>query len=204
MIVETKLSHQRWGPKKVLDYLRREQPEMDWPVDSTAGEILKRAGLVQPRLRRHRVAPYTQPFGECGGPNQSWSADFKGDFRLGKRTASLSADPQRQLLLIALLCRGLSGRAMRRLDLGLSGSFRQMGCLRPSLTHNGAPFASLAMGGMKPALEMVDKAWDQTRGADSSGQTRTERSPRANAPNVEGSSASAKNSSRTAAPLRSL
>src|SRR6266700_5463114 len=36
MIVETKLSHQRWGPKKVVDYLGREQPEMDWPVDSTA------------------------------------------------------------------------------------------------------------------------------------------------------------------------
>ncbi len=83
MIVETKLRHQQWGPKKVMDRLRRQQPNEAWPADSTAGEILKRAGLVRPRVRRRRVPPYTVPFRECGGPNQSWSADFKGDFALG-------------------------------------------------------------------------------------------------------------------------
>ena len=83
MIVETKLRDQTWGPKKVMDYLRREGPPGGWPADSTAGEILKRAGLVRPRVRRHRVAPYSEPFRDCGGPNETWSADFKGDFRLG-------------------------------------------------------------------------------------------------------------------------
>ena len=79
MLIETKLYRQNWGPKKVLDYLRETGPELDWPADSTAGEILKRAGLVQRRVRRQHVAPYSEPFGACQGPNQIWSADFKGD-----------------------------------------------------------------------------------------------------------------------------
>src|SRR5262249_52616366 len=83
LIVQTKMQRQQWGPKKVLDWLRRERPELKSPADSTAGEILKRAGLVQPRKRRRRVPPYSEPFGECGVPNQSWSADFKGDFLMG-------------------------------------------------------------------------------------------------------------------------
>ena len=48
LIVQTKLQRQNWGPKKVLDWLRENCPELKWPADSTAGEILKRAGLVKP------------------------------------------------------------------------------------------------------------------------------------------------------------
>jgi len=32
-----KLKHQDWGPKKVMDLLRREWPQGSWPADSTAG-----------------------------------------------------------------------------------------------------------------------------------------------------------------------
>jgi transposase-like protein len=88
MIVAEKLQHQQWGPKKVMDRLRREQPHVAWPADSTAGEILKRVGLVRPRVRRRRVALYTEPFRDCAGPNQIWSADFKGDFRMGAMDAA--------------------------------------------------------------------------------------------------------------------
>src|SRR6266478_1161584 len=52
LIVQTKLQRQKWGPKKVLDWLRGEWPELKWPADSTAGENLERAGLVQARQRR--------------------------------------------------------------------------------------------------------------------------------------------------------
>src|SRR5204863_22395 len=107
LIVQTKLRRQKWGPKKVLDWLRHQRPELKWPADSTAGEILKRAGLVQPRKRRRRVAPYSEPFGECGAPNQSWSADFKGDFLLknGRRCYPLTISDNFSRYL--LLCRAL-------------------------------------------------------------------------------------------------
>src|SRR5438552_18528421 len=78
LIVQTKLQRQKWGPKKVLDWLRQQRPELKWPADSTAGEILKRAGLGQTRQRRRRVAPYRHPCRERGTPNQRWSGDVRG------------------------------------------------------------------------------------------------------------------------------
>ena len=81
MIIAIKLSHPSWGPKKVLDYLGEKKPKLTWPADSTAGAILKRAGLVKRRVRLCDAGPYSEPFSDCHGPNQIWSADFKGDFR---------------------------------------------------------------------------------------------------------------------------
>src|SRR5206468_3961420 len=146
---------QRWGPKKVVDYLGREQPEMDWPVDSTAGEILKRAGLVQPRLRRHRVAPYTQPFGECEGPNQSWSADFKGDFRLGNGRRCYPLTLSDNFSRYLLLCRGLERPSHEAVRPWFEWVFREYGLPEAIRTDNGAPFASLAMGG----ISQLSKWW---------------------------------------------
>jgi len=157
MIVATKLRHQTWGPKKVVDYLRREEPQWDWPADSTAGEILKRAGLVRPRVRRRRVAPDSQPFRECRGPNQSWSADFKGDFRLGNGRRcyplTLSDNYSRYLLQ----CRGLERPSYQAVRPWCEWVFREYGLPEAIRTDNGAPFASLAVGG----ISQLSKWWIQ-------------------------------------------
>ena len=91
-IVEMKLAHQSFGPKKVMDRLRALEPDQVWPADSTAGEILKRKGLVRPRRQRRRVPPDPQALVHCNAPAQSWSADFKGDVPLanGKRCYPLT------------------------------------------------------------------------------------------------------------------
>jgi len=83
LIVKTKLSHQYWGPKKVLDYLKRHYPNVHLPADSTAGEILKRHGLVRPRKRKRYVSADENPLSDCAENNQKWSVDFKGHFKLG-------------------------------------------------------------------------------------------------------------------------
>src|SRR5260221_6494888 len=57
LIVQTKLRRQQWGPKKVLDWLRRERPELKWPADSTAGATLPRSPVVPPRQRPRRAEP---------------------------------------------------------------------------------------------------------------------------------------------------
>jgi len=157
MIIETKLAHQSWGPKKVMDRLRGEQAERDWPADSTAGEILKRAGLVRPRVRRHRVAPDSQPFRECRGPNQIWSADFKGDFQLGNGRRcyplTLSDNYSRYLLQ----CRGLERPSAQAVRPWCEWVFREYGLPEAIRTDNGAPFASLAVGG----ISQLSKWWIQ-------------------------------------------
>jgi transposase InsO family protein len=155
MIVETKLSHQTWGPKKVMDRLRREEPKWDWPADSSAGDLLKRAGLVRPRVLRHRVVPYSEPFSECAGPNQSWSADFKGDFQLanGRRCYPLTVSDNFSRYL--LLCRALERPSYEAVRPWFEWVFREYGLPQAMRTDNGAPFASLAVGG----ISQLSKWW---------------------------------------------
>ena len=155
LIVQTKLRRQKWGPKKVLDWLRDRRPELKWPADSTAGEILKRAGLVQGRRRRRRVTPYSEPFGECAAPNQSWSADFKGDFLLrnGRRCYPLTISDNFSRYL--LLCRALPRPRYEEVQPWFEWVFRESGLPEVIRTDNGAPFASLALGG----LSQLSKWW---------------------------------------------
>jgi len=155
LIVQTKLQRQKWGPGKVLDWLRRKRPELKWPADSTGGAILKRAGLVQSRKRRRRVAPYNEPFGACEGANQSWSADFKGDFlmRNGRRCYPLTISDNFSRYL--LLCRALGRPRYEEVQPWFEWVFRQYGLPDVIRTDNGAPFASLAVGG----LSQLSKWW---------------------------------------------
>jgi putative transposase len=147
-IVETKLAHQHWGPKKVMDCLRRERPQVAWPADSTAGEVLKRAGLVCPRRRRRRVVPDTQPFGTCRQPNSSWSADFKGDFRLGNGRRCYPLTISDNFSRYLLQCRALERPTHRAVKPWFEWVFREYGLPEAIRTDNGAPFASLALGGI--------------------------------------------------------
>ena len=157
LIVEEKLKHQSWGPKKVLDLLRREQPHRAWPADSTAGELLKRAGLVRPRVRRRRVAPYTEPFGACAGPNQTWSADFKGDFPLGNRRRCYPLTVSDNFSRYLLVCQALARPNYAAVRPWMEWGFREYGLPEAIRTDNGAPFASLALGG----LSRLAKWWIQ-------------------------------------------
>lgn len=154
-IVETKRARRHWGPKKVMDWLRAQEPARVWPADSTAGELLKRAGLVQERRRRRTVAPDTEPFGACEQPNHTWSADFKGDFALaaGRRCYPLTISDNYSRYL--LQCRALSRPTGQAVQPWFERVFREVGLPERIRTDNGAPFASRAVGG----LSALSKWW---------------------------------------------
>jgi len=156
-IIQAKLAHQSWGPKKVLDYLYRQQAKVTWPVDSTAGEILKRAGLVKPRGRRRRVGADPQPFQECDRANRVWSADFKGEFRLGHGRWCYPLTVTDNFSRYLLACRGLSGTACVGVHPWFEWVFREYGLPEAIRTDNGPPFASLALGG----ISQLSKWWIQ-------------------------------------------
>jgi putative transposase len=157
MIIETKRSRQSWGPKKVLDYLREKRPAWHWPADSTAGEILKRAGLVKRRMRRHRVSPYSEPFSGCQGPNQIWSADFKGDFALGNARRCYPLTLSDNFSRYLLVCRALEHPSYEAVRPWFEWAFREFGLPEAIRSDNGAPFASLAVGG----VSQLSKWWIQ-------------------------------------------
>src|SRR6185436_5040858 len=82
-IVSIRRQHPRWGPRKLLVVLRRHAPERRWPVASTVGDILRRAGMVRPRRRRRVSVPYGERLADYSGANAIWCADFKGHFAVG-------------------------------------------------------------------------------------------------------------------------
>ena len=47
LVVKLREARPSWGPRKIVARLRLDHPDLVWPAASTAGEILKRAGLVK-------------------------------------------------------------------------------------------------------------------------------------------------------------
>ena len=154
-IVQMKLVHQSFGPKKVMDRLRALEPSKPWPADSTAADILKRNGLVRQRRKRRRVPPDPHALITCSAPAQSWSADFKGDFRLGggQRCYPLTITDNHSRFI--LQCRALSRMTTAAVKPWFEWVFREYGLPETLRTDNGAPFASLAAGG----LSQLSKWW---------------------------------------------
>lgn len=147
-IVSIKLRHQKWGPKKVIAWLEGHCPEGRWPAVSTAGEILKREGLVQSRRKRRRTPPYTDPFIKCTRPNKVWSADFKGQFKTGdgKYCYPLTITDSNSRYL--LCCQGLSRPTLEQSRPWFERVFKEYGLPRAIKTDNGVPFASVGLGGL--------------------------------------------------------
>lgn len=75
--------HPRWGARKLLVLVQRQMPEITLPCESTVNNILKKHGLVIPRKKSRRRIINQNPIFDPSEPNQIWSADFKGKFRMG-------------------------------------------------------------------------------------------------------------------------
>jgi transposase len=65
-----------WGARKLKARLERMNPNVDWPAASTVGQILSRAGLTNPKRKKRRATPSSQPFSAVTAPNQLWCMDF--------------------------------------------------------------------------------------------------------------------------------
>lgn len=150
-LLRAKAAHDHWGPKKLLPG-PMESPEVAsaWPDPSTRGAILARHGLVRKRKSKRRVPPYSQPFRDCLGPNQVWSADFKGWFRTknGRRCNPLTVSDAFSRML--LCCQAVPRADYAHVRPVMERAFREYGLPRAIRTDNGAPFASVGAGGLTP------------------------------------------------------
>jgi putative transposase len=152
-VIRAKARHPSWGPKKLQPLC--EEPELikrQWPVASTRGTILARAGLVVPRrpVRPH-VPSRSQPFGAVDAANQTWCADFKGWFRTadGVRCDPLTITDgySRALLRCQALPYGIQTRYVQPV---FEAAFREYGLPLRVRTDNGTPFATVGAGAVSP------------------------------------------------------
>lgn len=146
-IIETRRRFPHFGPRKIKAWLDSRQSGNGWPAASTIGDILKGAGLVEPRKTRRRAIAQGEVVHPAAKPNEEWAIDFKGWFRTidGQRIdpLTLTDSASRYLIEIRIVeptWAGVRG-ALERVfaEYGLPGAIR---------SDNGAPFGSTGAGGL--------------------------------------------------------
>jgi putative transposase len=147
-ILDARRQHPSWGPRKLLAWLAGRHPELDLPALSTAGDLLKRHGLVRRRRRRPRWVHPGAPELVAVAPNDLWTADFKGQFRTGDGTYCYPltiADHHSRYLLG---CHALPSVRTAHARPVFERLFREVGLPAAIRTDNGAPFASTGIHGL--------------------------------------------------------
>ena len=132
----------RFGAKKLLKRLRDAEPTAAWPSRSTVCDWLQQAGLVVPRRRRRR-APH--PMGTRvvpTAPNDTWTTDFKGEFRVGDGTYCYPLTLRDAATRYVLRCDGLATRSVALTRERFRRAFLEFGLPRRIRSDNGTPFAS--------------------------------------------------------------
>jgi putative transposase len=139
-LVRLRLAYPTWGPKKLCTLYRKTQGTA--LSVSTCHRVLKAAGLVAPRKRRVRPPVLICAAARPTAPNEVWTLDFKGWWRLGsgERCEPLTVrDAYSRYVLSAHL--PPNGRA-ESVRVELERLFRQHGLPRVIKSDNGAPFAA--------------------------------------------------------------
>src|SRR5919106_893874 len=141
LIIDTRRSHPTWGPKKIVRRLRELHPALEFPALSTAGNILKKEGLVLSVRKRHRLRfSSVDQLRPLAGPNSTWATDFKGEFPLRNEQIcyplTLTDLFSRKLLRCEALTSTTGGPAMRVLE----SAFREFGLPSTLRMDNGTPF----------------------------------------------------------------
>lgn len=145
-IVQQRLRHPSWGPKKLLWVLERRQPKLELPSRTTVAEILKRNDLVQAKKRPRPVGHPGRPSMAVNKPNDCWSVDFKGQFRTGdgRYVYPLTVTDNHSRYLLA--CQGLAGTLLEPTQEVLTRVFEEYGLPSRLRSDNGVPFAAYSLG----------------------------------------------------------
>ena len=152
-LVEVLLAHRRrhprWGARKLLAVSARQQPDAAWPSRATVCTLLKQRGLIAPRRRwaRWPHAP-ASPLAPIAAVNQTWTTDFKGEFRTGDSVYCYPLTLRDGFSRFVLRCDAFLGRTTAATQRRFERAFRDYGLPERIRSDNGGPFASLGLGGL--------------------------------------------------------
>lgn len=136
-----------FGSKAILQRLREQNPEIEWPARSTVDEIFKRAGLTQARRKRERkrITPFVRPY-EATRPGELLTVDFKGQFRLrnGKICYPLTLVDRVSRYVIA--CEALPSTHLEPAWAVIERALREWGLPKAVQSDNGPPFGANGYG----------------------------------------------------------
>jgi transposase InsO family protein len=145
-LMQMRSQHPSWGARKLLHQVGLQQPQLSLPSQATVCEMLKRNGLIRARPRRRTIGHPGRPSSVISCPNDCWSADFKGQFRLGNGSYIYPLTVTDNYSRYLLECKGLSGTLLEPTRHAFARLFREYGLPRRIRTDNGVPFAAPTLG----------------------------------------------------------
>lgn len=143
-ILALREKHPTWGPKKLGVVLRRRFPAKHWPAPSSIGELLRREGCTRPQRRRNvgTELPIDAGLTVAASPNDVWSTDFKGQFRLTNGELCYPLTAQDTFSRFVIGTTALSSTASLPVEIAFTRHFEEFGLPKVIRSDNGVPFAS--------------------------------------------------------------
>jgi putative transposase len=149
-LLDARRHHPTWGPRKLLALMHRQDRRLStgfaWPARSTVAELLRRNGLTTTRRRRAARGHVGKPLTPMSAPNVIWTADYKGQFRLGDGRYCFPLTVQDGYSRYLLGCRGLTGTTTVECRPVFQRLFQEYGLPEIIRSDNGVPFATSALG----------------------------------------------------------
>jgi transposase InsO family protein len=145
-ILRVRKAQPTWGSKKILAVLARDWAADELPARSTVDAVLTRAGVVRPRRRRSRRQPSFRPVVQAFSPNDVWSIDYKGWFRVGDGTRCDPLTLNDVFSRTSLECRAMVAPKLEDVKHRLESKFWELGLPKFILSDNGPPFGSRGLG----------------------------------------------------------
>ena len=84
-IIKLRRKHPNWGARKLKVLLEKKIKKTKIPSETTINAILKRNQLIKPRRRRSPKEEKLYPKFDPAMPNEVWSADYKGKFKIANK-----------------------------------------------------------------------------------------------------------------------
>jgi len=141
-IVKLREKHPRWGAPKLRVLLEDKLPDQKLPEISTINLILKRNGLIKDRKKRYKTEPKKPKF-DPGKANEIWSADFKGQFRLGNTKYCYPLTIADSYSRYVFAAKGMYSPNFKNTKSTFIEVFRRFGLPEQIHTDNGQPFGHI-------------------------------------------------------------
>ena len=147
-LIAQRRRHPRWGAKKLLVVVKRRAPDAAWPARSTVCDLLRRRGLVTPRRRTIHAGPAAAALTPILAANQTWTTDFKGEFRTGDGVYCYPLTLRDGFSRFVLRCDALVGRTYEATQQRFARAFAEYGLSERIRSDNGGPFAGIGLAGL--------------------------------------------------------
>ena len=148
LVLEQRSVHPSWGPKKLLARVARFHPGVRLPGRSTVASWLKRRGLAKARGERRAPERLGIGLGGASSPNELWTTDYKGEFRLGNGHWCYPLTVVDAYSRFLLGCEGQAAIATEGARATFERLFREFGLPDRIGSDNGSPFGSTGIGGL--------------------------------------------------------